>query len=114
MSSSQTSDGTYSDEETNSATITSAPNLGKATTSFTNVIRARYYKAKVRVCDQDGTSNCTSYSSPSSAFALLAKLAKPANLYVDPKLFRKAQIKWNAVSRAGSYTISKPVQKLTT
>ena len=111
MSSSQTSDGTYSDEETNSATITSAPNLGKATTSFTNVIRARYYKAKVRVCDQDGTSNCTSYSNLSDAFALPVKLAKPANLDVEPMLLRKAKIKWGSVSNVGSYTIKQTGSK---
>ena len=67
--------------------------------------KARYYKAKVRVCDQDGTSNCTSYSSPSSAFALPAKLAKPTNLDVEPMLFRKAKIDWAGDLNAGSYTI---------
>ena len=105
LSSSRTSNGAYSDVETNSATIASAPTSGKAIANFTSMTKARYYKAKVRVCDQDGTSNCTSYSSPSSAFALPVKLAKPTNLYVEPKLFRKARIKWDSVANVGSYTI---------
>ena len=67
--------------------------------------KARYYKAKVRVCDQDGTSNCTSYSNLSTAFALPDKLAKPTNLDVEPILFRKAKIDWAGDINAGSYTI---------
>ena len=67
--------------------------------------KARYYKAKVRVCDLDGTSNCTSYSNLSAAFALPVKLAKPANLDVEPMLFRKAKIDWSGDINAGSYII---------
>ena len=67
--------------------------------------KARYYKAKVRVCDQDGTSNCTSYSNLSDAFALPDKLAKPTNLDVEPMLFRKAKIDWSGDINAGSYII---------
>ena len=69
--------------------------------------KARFYKAKVRVCDQDGTSNCTSYSSSSTAFALTVKLAKPTNLDVEPMLLRKAKIKWGSVANAGTYTIKR-------
>ena len=107
LSTPRTGGGGYEDVQTNSATIRFAPASGKAATSFTNMIKARFYKAKVRVCDQDGTSNCTSYSSSSSAFALTVKLAKPTNLDVDPMLLRKAKIKWSSVANAGTYTIKR-------
>ena len=107
LSTPRTSGSGYEDVQTNSATIRFAPASGKAATSFTNMIKARFYKAKVRVCDQDGTSNCTSYSSSSSAFALPDKLAKPTNLDVDPMLLRKAKIKWSSVANAGTYTIKR-------
>ena len=75
--------------------------------NFTNMDKARFYTAKVRVCGQDGTSNCASYSSPSNAFALPDKLAKPTNLDVEPTLLRKSKIKWSRVANAGTYTIKR-------